>query len=473
MYPNRLTFLFLFLALLVCNISNAQKLWTLRECIDTALERNIQIQQSAIQLQVADNAKDAGMAAFFPTLNASAGYNWNFGLNIDPVTNVPSRDSRQTSNLGLQANWTLFDGLRNYNTLAQNRLDYASRIYQLEDVKNNTSLTVASQYLQILLNREIERIAQMQLELTEAQIKRMTDLVNVGTQPYGSLLDLQAQKARDIQSYTLAKNNLKVSRLQLAQSILIEDFKNFDVSGLDIPAPGAEILALDANQIYQAALQNQPSIKSSEFSLESAQKSTATAKGSAWPTISLFGSVQTNYSNQVRDLSLTPRDPELIGITGNGDQVFDFGGFNLNAGEIKDFSRQYNDNFNEFIGISINVPIWSGLQIRNAIRNAKLNEENANLQLTAARNTLQQTIERAYADAEAAYESYLAAEKSVAAAEESYKYAQVRYENGAINQFDYENALNALSRSKAQKEQSRYDYIFRVKTLEFYLNGNL
>ncbi len=447
--------------------------WSLQACIDTALKNNVQIKQSTLQSQLAENSIDVGVARLFPTVNGSAGYNWSFGLNIDPVTNIPSRDQRQTNSLSVTAQWVLFDGNRNFNTLAQNRIDHAASLYRLEDMKNNTSLNVASQYIQILLNKEILKIAEEQLKTTDLQVKRMTDLVNAGSQPTGSLFDLQAQQARDNQSMIAAKNNLKVSKLQLSQTIQIPFQDDFDIIDYEGILPGGEVLTMGAENIYNSALENQPSISAAELDVQSAEKQVAMAKGGFYPSLSLFGSVGTNYSDQIRDLSLAPRDPSLIGITSTGDDVFDFGGVNFSQGDIKSLGEQYNDNLNQFVGFSLSIPIWSGMQLKNGVRSAKIGRENARLDLINNQNTLRQTIERAYADAAAAYETYAASESSVKASQESFNYAKVRYESGTINQFDYENARNSLTRAQAQLAQSRFDYIFRIKTLEFYLRGSI
>lgn len=453
--------------------SSGQRAWTLRECIDTALENNIQIQQSEIQAKIADNAVDEGIAGLFPTLNASAGYNWNFGLNIDPVTNIASRDNRQTNSLSLNAQWTLFNGMRNFNTLSQSRLDRMARIYDLEDMKNNTGLNVVSQYVQILLNREILRIAEEQVRVTDIQVRRMKQLVDAGAQPEGSLFEIEAQYARDNQSKVSAENNLAISRLQLAQTLQLKNTGNFNVVEYQVSNPDASLLSMTPEAIYEAALDNQPSVKAGETNYQSAMESVELAKGAAWPSLSLFASVGTNYSNQVRDLNVFNRGPLPIGQTTSGELVNDFGGVAFTQGDIKDFGAQYEDNINEFVGFNLSVPIWTGFQLRNGIRNAQLNEERSRLDLENTKNQLRQTIERAYADAKAAYETFVSAESSVRANNEAFKYAKVRYENGAINQFDYENARNGLTQAQAQMAQAHYDYIFRIKTLEFYLTGSI
>lgn len=471
--PFRHLLLSSFLLILSYSTAAGQTLWTLRACIDTALENNIQIQQTEIQAQIADNAVDAGYGGLFPTVNASAGYNWNFGLNIDPVTNLASRDNRQTNSLALNAQWTLFNGMRNFNTLSQARLDRMARVYQVEDMKNNTSLTVASQYVQILLNKEILRIAEEQLRVTDLQVLRMQQLVDAGAQPQGSLYDIQAQQARDKQSLVSAQNNLAISQLQLAQTLQLQKTSGFDVMPYNLQDPDASLLSMTPEAIFEAALDNQPSVKASETAYESAVQSVKLAKGAAWPSLSLFASIATNYSNQVRDLEIGQRGPAPIGTTSSGDIVNDFGGLTVAQGDIKDFSSQYNDNINEFVGFSLSIPIWTGFQLRNGIRNARLNEEQSRLQLQDTRNQLRQTIERAYADAKAALETFASAKTSVKANEEAFKYASVRFENGAINQFDYENARNGLTQAQAQLAQARYDYVFRIKTLEFYLTGSI
>ncbi len=452
---------------------NAQKLWTLAECIDTALERNIQLKQTELQLNLADNLKDQRMAGLLPTVNASASYGWNFGLNIDPVTNLPSRDDRQTNSLNLTAQWTLFDGLQNFNSLSQSRIDYAAQLYQLEDVRNNTALNVASLYLQVLLNKEILSIADEQAKLSEIQTQRTSDLVEAGSAPKGNLYDAEAQWARDRQSAVSARNNLAISKLRLSQAMQRQSSTAIEVAEVPDISPETGIIALGPDRIFEAAIQNQPNIKNRELRLESAEKGVAVSRGAGWPTLSLVGQVGTNYSDQVREFDLINQPPSVIGQTESGENVFDFGSASIATGDVKPFGDQYRDNVNEFLGFNLQIPIFSGLQIRNGIRSAEISRTQAELELQNEQNTLRQTIQQAHADALAAYESFRAAEESVRAGQESFEYARVRFENGAINFFDFENARNRLFSSKAQLAQSRYDWIFRVKTLEFYLSGSL
>jgi len=452
---------------------SAQKLWTLSECIDTALERNIQLKQTQLQLELADNLKDQRMAGLLPTVSGSASYGWNFGLNIDPVTNLPSRVDRQTNSLNLSAQWILFDGLQNFNNLSQSRIDHAAQLYQLEDVRNNTALNVASLYLQVLLNKEILSIAEEQEKLSEIQTKRSADLVEAGSAPKGSLYDAEAQWARDRQSSVTARNNLAIGKLRLSQAMQRTSSSPIDLAEVPDISPETGIIALGPDRIYEAALQNQPNIKNRELRVESAEKGLAVSRGSGWPTLSLVGQIGTNYSDQVTDFGLVPLPPSLIGQTESGENVYDLGSAALETGDVKPFWDQYRDNRNEFVGFNLQIPIFSGLQIRNGIRSAEVSRRQAELELSNERNTLRQTIQQAHADALAAYESFRAAEESVRAGQESFEYAQVRFENGAINFFDFENARNRLFSSKAQLAQARYDWIFRVKTLEFYLSGSL
>ena len=464
---------FVLICFLLCGSLSGQKIWTLSECIDTALEQNIQIQQTAIQERSQKNTIDTRWGGIFPQLNASAGYNWNFGLNIDPVTNVPSRTERQTNSLSLNASWTLFNGLQNYNNLAQARLDRMVRVYQVEDMKNNTALSVASQYVQILLNQEILKIADEQARVTQLQLLRMKQLVDAGARPKGDQLQLEAQRARDEQSFVSAQNNLRISRLILAQTMQIPNGEDLEVAGYAAADPESGLLSMSPQDIYTAALGNQPSIKASELTVQSAEKGVALAKGAVWPSLSIFAAVATNYSDQVLNFNSQTRNPLPIGTTASGELVNDLGGFTFQTDGVKPFGDQYADNINQFIGLNLSIPIWTGFQLRNGIRNARLNQEQSKLQLEDTKNQLRQTIERAHADARSALETYASAKSNVRANQEAFDYAELRFQNGVISQYDYENARNGLSSAQAQMAQAKYDFIFRIKTLEFYLNGSI
>ncbi len=455
--------------------NSPDKVWTIDECVSYAQENNIQVRQAVLQADINKNNLEGARWDYAPNLNFNSTYGWNFGLNIDPVTNTISQSQRQTANLNLSSNWVLYSGGRKYNTIAQRNLEYLAGMYDLEQVKNDISLNVASFYLQILLNQEILAVAMEQQRVTELQVNRTKKLVDVGAAPKGDQLQLEAQLARDQQNVIAAENSLNISKLQLANLLQLENPDEFNIADPDLDVPEATLIARGPGGIFQTALENQPAIKGAEVRVESSEKAVAVSKGGALPTLSVNGQIGTSYSDQIQQAgSSTVVDVPVPFYDQNGMVQFS----NRTQVVPSDFSDkpaadQLGDNLNEFVGVSLSVPIFNRMAVRNNYQNAQINNELSKLQLEQEKINLRQTIYQAHADAKASYNSYLAAQKAVESSEESFKYSRQRFEVGALNQFDFENAKNGLAVSQSEMIRSKYDYIFKIKVLEFYLTNQV
>jgi outer membrane protein len=467
---------FLFGFLLFFTLAFGQsKVWTLQECIEYAHENNLTVQQNALNLRSAEISKDAAVANLFPDLNFGGGYFWQFGFSIDPVTNVRRRGDRQTSSFTLSSQWVLFDGLSNYKQISKARLDYMASLYSLDAIKNDISINIASAYLQVLLNKQVLEVAENQLDISKNQLDRNKKLYDAGAIPKGDHLQFEAQYASDEQSVIAAENNLTISLLQLAQILQLDDYQDFDIVTPNIDNPDNALLTYTPEQIYDIALTNQPIIKSAEVNVESAQKQVGIAKAGYSPTISLSGQVNSNAAQDIPRSTGTEEQIGIIGSTepGGGAPIYSLPTQVPIGFEDYPFFDQFGDNVNQFVGINLQVPIFNNFSIRSNVQNSELQLEQARLQLETEKNSLRQTIERAYADAYASLKTFNAAEKSLAANEESWKYAQKRYEEGALNLFDYETTRNRYLNAVSQLLQSKYDYVFKVKVLEFYLTNNI
>lgn len=452
------------------------KLWTLQECLEYATENNLQVQQSVLQAQIAKNDRQTAQWDYAPDLNLSSGYNWNFGLNIDPVTNQISQQTRQTANLNLSSQLTLFNGGRNWNSVSAANAGYLAAMYEADAAKNDIQLNVATAYLQVLLNREIVEVAKEQLIISNNQVRRMEKLVNSGSNPKGDLLQLEAQQAQDNQSKIDAENQLKLSLVRLANLLQLENPNDFDIADPDLTLPEPSLLARDPEAILATALEKQPVIKGAEKRLEQSAEQTQIAYAPFLPTLNVVGSIGTSYSNQIFEpTSFITTPPEQIGVVADGSQTPVLSQPRLRGTDFEQVAlgNQLDNNLNEFIGLSLTVPIFNKLATRNNYQNAQIRQKQQKLALDQEKNNLRQTIYQAHADAKASYNNYLAAKKSVDFNEESFKYAQKRFKVGAINQFDFQNAKNNLTIARSQMIRSKYDYIFKVKVLEFYLNNSI
>jgi outer membrane protein len=449
--------------------------WTLQECVDYAIENNIQIRSSLLQTEVTKNNLNSSRWNYAPDLSLFNSTGWSFGLNIDPVTNIPTRNDRFTSSLSLNSNWVLFDGGRKFNSIARNNHEYLASLYDLESIKNDITLNVTSAYLQTMLNKEILDIAIEQEGISQLQVEQTRKLVEAGSSPRGDLLQFQAQLARDEQNTVSARNALLIGKLQLANLLLLPEPEKFEIAQPEPRLPDAGWLAYQPGQVYTTALESQPSIKAAEERILSSEESIDLSQGGFFPTVSLQGRINTIYSDAIveaiRTTDITYPTPAYDAM---GNVIFIPTTQTIpNGFEPKDFNNQLSDNLSQFVGLNISMPLFSQMQVKNNVQNAKIQYEISQLQLEQEKNQLKQTIYQAHADAKASYNSYLAAEKSIEASRESFNYARERYELGAINQFDYETAKNSLAVAQSEMLRAKYDYIFKLKVLEFYLTNEI
>lgn len=470
------SFFFLFAMLSsVVMLSQEKKAWTLEDCFNYALEHNLDIIQQNQNVEMADNVREANAMNLLPNLTFSSGYNWNFGYNIDPVSNIPSSANRQTGSFSLSSQWVLFDGMNNVNLLKQGRVDYLASMYQLDALKNDVMVNIASSYLQILMNREVLGVALEQRNTSARMLQRTKAQYEAGSIAYGNLLQSESQLATDEQRVVSAENNLSLSKLALAQLLQIEDPSGFDVTSPESDLPSGAVLARTPLDIYTRAKEVQPAVQASSLRVRSAEYSLNQAQSRLWPTLSLQAAVGSNYSNRIFAYEGVNSTEVPIGYWDNsGTSVpvytltsVPYGPYN------KDFGTQFQDNLNQYVGLNLVWPIFSRYQIRNNIRQREFQVTSAQLELTKTENQLRQTIQRAHADAQASLKSYTAASKSADAAQESLEYARLRKEQGAISQFEYESARNSYLAAKSQQLQSKYDYMFKIRVLEFYMTNQL
>lgn len=468
----------LWLVGLTCSASIAygqNEPWTLENCIQYAFDHNLQVRQSEMNLESSELDVQSSNANFLPDLNLSGGYFWNFGLSVDPVSNIISRADRQTGNLALTSTWVIFDGLQNYRTYQKSRLDRLAATYRLDGVKNDIAVNIASNYLTVLLNKEALKVAQQQYNTSSLMFERTKKLYDAGSQPYAELLSSESQMYTDEQNLVNAQNQVDISLLALSQLLQLEDAVGFDIVEPEYDLPeNAAVLASTPQQIYTEASALQPSIKAAEMDVQSAEKAVSLASGNYYPRLSLQGQISTSYSDQDRAIQPYPTTNQVgywtDPTTGNITYVFN-DGFGFSYGDTKPFGDQFNDNIREFVGLNLTVPIFNRLDTRNQLRKSKLTLAGSQLTLETRKNELRQTIQRAHADATASLKSYHAATKAVESSEENLKYAQIRREQGAISQYDYATAQNNFISAKAQQIRSKYDYIFKLKVLEFYLTN--
>ncbi|NQY67115.1 MAG: TolC family protein [Flavobacteriales bacterium] len=438
-----------FILSLLCIISfsiNAQADWSLDSCIAHAVKDNIQVKLSELEAQRAKYQLEQSKWDLLPNLNGNMSNSYNIGKRIDPFTNTFASKSVRSNNFNLSSGVNLFNGLSSYNTIKKNSYDLRASTYNTEVIKNNISLNIAALFLQILLNKELVGVQQEQLLQSKGQLKRITKLVEAGVQTQSDIANIESQNALEELNLISAENNLSLSYLELKQLLDISTKDNFSIVTPDLSQVSTDVLDFSAEMIYERASKDYPTIKMSEEQLLSRETALIIAKAGYVPSLSLNGSIGTGYSGA---------DQVLI-----DEQLGTF--------QVKSFNNQFKDNVYKYVGLSLSVPIFNQFTIRNSVRNAELNVESQKLSIELEKNNLEKTISTSHANAVAALKKYKVSGKAVIALKEAFRNTSVKYNQGMVDFIEYSNAKSNLTRTESELLQSKFDYIFKIKILDFY-----
>lgn len=420
------------------------KQWTLEECIRHAIEHNIELKQIEQELESKKIDLNTSQHSWLPNLNASIGQNFDFGRSPTKEGVIVDRNSANSS-AQLYMSMPVFDGFNITNTIAARKLNLQAAIESLAKAKEDLSIGVASYFLQVLYNKEILTIAELQVALTNEQVSKTEVLVNAGKIPTSQLYDIKAQLANDEVTLAEAKNNVSLALLDLAQALELERLgRDFDVSIPEIKDAISENTQsiLPPDIIYDQAVAVKPQIKEQEYLLESQKKMLKVAQSGYYPKLNFNASYSNGYYH----------------YSGNGDYT------------NPSFSDQLNQNERKTLGLSLNIPIFNRFEVRNNVRSARVAITNRELLMENSKKVLYKEIQQAYFNAAAAQEKYIASGKSAEASKEAFVYAEERYAAGKSTVFEYNESKTKYSQSMAEQAQAKYNFIFRTKILDFY-NG--
>lgn len=435
------------MSLLFCLPAGAQepdRQWTLEECIRYAIENNIDLKQRELERKSREVDLHTSKYSWLPDLNASVSENLGFGRSESNEGLIVDRNSANT-NASIQLSMPVFDGLRIPNDIAARKLDLKAAVETLNKAKEDLAINVASYYLQVLYNKEMLKVARLQVDLSAEQVSKTEALYKAGKVPVSQLYDIKAQLAKDEVTLTEAQNNVKLALLDLAQALELERAGgNFDVAE---PATGDAVeqymsSIIPPDQVYDHAVTFKPQIKEQQFLLESQKKMLRVAQAGYYPKLNFSAGYSTGYYHNF----------------GEGDY------------NNPPFSDQLKNNGQKFVGFSLNIPIFNRFQVRNSVRNARLNIHNRELMVENSKKILYKEIQQAYYNATAAQEKYISSGKSVDASKIAFSYAEERYGAGKSTVFEYSEAKTKYAQSLAEQTQAKYNFIFRTKILDFY-NG--
>jgi len=449
------------------------KKWTLRECVDYAIENNLTIKQSEFDISLAEIDRKDAIGNFIPSLNLNGSHSWNSGLTTDVTTGVLRNQTTQTTSGGVSSGVLIYRGLQNHNQLRKADLSILANRYQLDKMKDDISLNVINAYLQVLFGKEAVNVAIPQIEITREQLNRTNRLVEAGTIPKGDLLDIHATLANDEQNLIITQNNVEIALISLAQLLQLSDYENFDIADEEIETlPLINLADYSVDAIYEKALANRNEIKVAQTNIDIAEKDIKLAKGALQPTLSGFYNWNSRYSNldRIVGFEVDPNNPtRVIGqVETTGDNVITSNETPI-LGDPEGFSDQFFDrNKGSSFGLSLSIPIFNGFRASNNVKRAEVFYEKQINRLGEEELALEKIIHTVYADALGALKLYEATQKSLEAREESFRYAQEKFNVGVMNSFDFSLIKNQLVVSNSDFLRAKYDFIFRVKLLEFY-----
>ncbi|PQB06040.1 TolC family protein [Aureitalea marina] len=450
------------------------KKWTLQECVEYALENNISIKQSELAIEEADIGKSDAIGNYLPSLNGSIGNNWNTGLTQDVVTGVLVNQTSRNSSYSATVGLSIFRGLRNLRSLQRAEIAQLGAQYGLKKMTDDISLFVANAYLQVLLNKANLEASKQQNAVTMEQIERTQELVDAGVLPEGDLLNIKATDASEKQNIVVGENAVRISLINLAQLLLIEDYEAFDIQdeGYDIIDEG--IAAKDISEIIAAAQENRAEVKIAQTNYDLAEKDLQLARGAYYPTINGFFNYNTRESDRARIGSfIDPDNPTIttqIGVVETtGDAVIaEVPNSSLVELSPLPYWEQLWSNDGISYGLQLNVPIFNGLSARNNVKRSKVNVKRQEYLLEQAKLDLESNIYQAYVDARGSMKAFEAASTALESQQLAFEYAQQRYDVGLTNSFDFSQAKLLYDNALVEANRSKYDYIFRLKVLELY-----
>lgn len=443
------------------------KEWTLEACFQKAIEKNIRLKQVRLQSKSAGVTLAASQAMRYPTLNANANHGYNFGRTIDPFTNTFGNQTVQSNTFNLTAGIVLFNGLQTKNSIDRDKKDKQTLLYEEQATTQEILLSVASLYLQVLLQSELLETSKQQLEISRNQLERTRKLTDAGRLSESDLIIQEAQVSNDEWNVINARSNERIAYVNLWQSMdewPDTSYRVKPISGNIMPYTGS----LKVEEIFAGASQQRPDIKAAQNRLESAGLQKKIANGARYPRLTAFGNINTLYSSTRKDiLGIDLNGIIPIGfVSGSLDTVY--GPTYSYRTQATPFSKQVGNNLGRSFGFSLNIPITNNRQVWAAMQRSNIQEEQAKLNLMQVNQNLLKSITQAVLDYQVAASRYVAARNNLEAQQKSFDFGKVRFENGVMSAVDFNTLRLNLSRAESSLTQARYEYIFRIKVLDFY-----
>lgn len=461
----------------IINAANAQEKWDLRKCVEYAMQNNLTVKQTSLQESFSALTLKQSKLAQYPNANLNINGSYNRGAIQDASFNVVNGGSFNVGT-GLQTSVQIFNWFSQKNLIAANEWEYLASKANTDKLRNDIALSTANLYLQVLLNKEQVEIAVVQLEQTRAQLENTQKLVRAGSLPELNAAELEAQFANDSANLITAKGNVTQAILSLKAYMSLDAATPFDV---ETPAvekiPVEKMEDLLPENVYALALVNLPQQKYNGLKLKAAESNIKSARGAMYPTISLFANLNTGFNDNTYKVGYIDVPTPPIGSVVVGGTTYPVSSIKpttqMPVVSKAAFFPQFGDNFRQSYGLNLSIPISSGGSLRTNYERSKLNLKNLEIQRDIDNQKVKQDIYQAYNSALVALEKFNASEKNVAASQRSYDFSKKRYDVGMLGTFELITNQNNLLRAKLQLVLNQFDYVFKMKVLEFYKGQGL
>ena len=418
----------------------AQQTWTLEQCIDYALDHNINIKRQKVGAEQATNTHQQARKNLLPSASADISHSYNFGKTLNRDEYVYVNQQFQYTDVSASTSVTVFDGLQKVNTIKQRKYEMLAQLERIEEARYDVTMNIVTYYLTVLSAIEQKNIREEQLAVTMDQIEQVKEQIRVGKKAKGELLEIKAQAASERADLTNARNELSMAYVDLAQMMNLDSVERFQI---EVPqklqmAGGEQIKPTDT--VYSKALGDYPTIQRARYQLEGAKRNLSVTKGSYLPELSFGAGIGSYYSELSKPA----------------------------------FMKQLRDiNARMGLQLSLSIPIFNQFNKQTNVANARLNVEDNQLMLQEHKQNLYKSIQRAHNEAKAAYENYQANLEALESYQEAFEYAEERYEVGMVDAVEYRIAKNDLSRARSNVSRSKFNFIFRLKILEFYMGQTM
>ncbi|NCT94431.1 MAG: TolC family protein [Chitinophagaceae bacterium] len=442
---------------------------TLKECIETAIANNLQVRQAAYQAQADKVDYQQSRANRLPFISGNISHGMNQGRSIDPFTNSYLNQEIGFANYSINTSITLWNGSAIQNNIRQNELNAKASELNWQQVKDNITINVILAYLQLLSNTEQLDIAQKQVMVTKAQVDRLNTLNDNGAIAPATLYDLKGQLGNDELNLLSIRNNLETAKINLSQLMNIPYQSSMTVESLQSEKQPV-LYETSATDVYQAATQQLAMIKAADLRVLSTKKGLASIRGQLLPTLSLNGGLGTNYSSVASRQLLTGsgdvQTPQYVTVNNTRFNVF--APQNNYTSQKISYGDQWKNNFNSSVSISLQIPILNRLVVRNRIKQAEIQQNRAVFESSTTKTQVHQAVDQAYVNMSTALERFQTLQKQVEDFRASFQAAEVRFNNGVNTTVEYMLAKNNLDRANANFVAAKYDYLLRIKILDFY-----